>query len=219
MRSPAAQNELASFSRIVLEWRAPRNQKSTEPNEGCDQPAPAQLPSRRSTSARATASIGQSGHPSAVTTRQADQRGRAREWGGRSGRRCPYLGHDCKQCARHTLFVGKSALGDEERATREHEIRPEYDDYRARKPVRPIGLAVSDEREEYIPKRCEKGADTCGRSGPPAERRIVMSAPRLPIRYTTGTLPTNKAIKTLHMMPVTKLGNSRTIVRIGERRR
>jgi hypothetical protein len=52
------------------------------------------------------------------------------------------------------------------------------------------------------------------------ERRMATTgALDLPIRYTTGTLPTNKAIKTLHMMPVTKLGNSRTIVRIGERRR
>lgn len=67
--------------------------------------------------------------------------------------------------------MGQSALGDKEGAAREHKIRPEHDNYRTRKAVRPIGLAVFDEREEYVPKCCEKCADTCGRlirlRGPP----------------------------------------------------
>ena len=60
--------------------------------------------------------------------------------------------------------MGKGAFGDEQRAAREYKIRPEHDDHRTRETVGPIGLAVSDEREEYVPKCCEKRANTCGRS-------------------------------------------------------
>ena len=136
----------------------------------------------------------------------------------------PYLGHYSEERPCHTLFMGESTLGNEKRAAREHKICTKYDKYRTRKPVRPIGLAVLDERKEYIPKCCEKRTDTCGRlirlvPPPPPGRRMATDNTYSPIRYTTGTLPTNKAIKMLHMIPVAKLGNSRTIVRIGERRR
>lgn len=133
----------------------------------------------------------------------------------------PYLSHHAEKRSRHALLVWKSTLGDEQRSTGEHKVCPEYDYYRARKPVRPIGLPVLDEGKEYVPKRCQKRTDACGCSiALYTERRIATGdTPHLLIRYTTGTLPTNKAIKMLHMIPVTKLGNSRTIVRIGERRR
>ena len=113
----------------------------------------------------------------------------------------------------------ESTLGDEEHATREHKVRAKHDNYRARKAVRPIGLAVPDEGEERVAKCCEKRADACGRLTPPRPQRRMATGerPHSPIRYTTGTLPTNRAIKTLHATPVTKLGSSRTIVRIGER--
>jgi len=87
----------------------------------------------------------------------------------------PYLSHNGEERPRHTLLVGKRTLCDEKRATRKHEVCPKYDNYRTGKSVRPIGLAVPDEREEYVPKCCEKRADACVDGSSRAERRMATS--------------------------------------------
>ena len=92
-----------------------------------------------------------------------------------------YLSHHCEKRPRHTLLVWMSTLGDEQRAAREHKVRSQYDEYRTRKAVRPIGLAILDEREEYVAKCCEKRAETCGRSTrltPPRPQRQIATGDR-----------------------------------------
>lgn len=72
-----------------------------------------------------------------------------------------YLSHNVKQRSCYALFMRKRTLGDEQRATRKHEIRPEYYNNRTGKPIGPIGLTVLDKGEEYVSKRRQEGADTC----------------------------------------------------------
>jgi len=76
----------------------------------------------------------------------------------------------------------KGTVGDEQRAGRVHKARPRRDNYRSRKAVGPIRLAVPDEREEHVAKRCEKRADTCGRS-----TRLTPRRPQR--RIATGDRP------------------------------
>ena len=77
-----------------------------------------------------------------------------------------YLSHDIKKRSCYALFVRKRTLGDEQRATRKHEIRPEYYNNRTGKPVGPIGLTVPDKGEENISECRQEGTDTCRRLMP-----------------------------------------------------
>lgn len=227
MRFPTVQTQLASLVRARIRVEAPRNQNAHGTKGGnVISMAPDELPKRPSSIDISLTSDASPPRTKRSSKRRHDKARRLNRKG-KWSKVNPYtthLSHNGEKRPRHTLFMGKSTLGDEQRATREHKVRPKYDKYRTRKAVGPIGLTVLDEREEHVAKCCEKRADTCGRSTrltPPRPQRRIATGdrPRSPIKYTTGTLPTTKAIKTLHAMPVTKLGNSRTIVSTGERRR
>jgi len=135
---------------------------STEPNEECDQPVGRSTSKHRVDRRQLVPGI-------TIGQRSSERRhDKVRSLNGKieGGKINSYLCHDSEERSRHALLVRESALGDEQRPTREHKIRSEYYNYRTGKAVRPIDLAVLDKGEEDVPKCRQKRAETCIRLMP-----------------------------------------------------